>query len=130
MSLGGVRCLSDSGQSRNGTHRLRLTTCILWAFQQVGMDFGDTGVRNVILDIGSDGMSIQNIVASGGDGCVRVCCKLPLEFEVSTRLYSNDRTHVKNLENLVKVQPPGGDLLSVVHRMESSGSRTPFAPLG
>ena len=103
MSLGGVRCLSGGGESRNGTHHLLLTTHILWAFQQVGMDFGDMGVRNVILDIGSDGMGIRNIVASDGECGVRVCCKFPLEFEVSTRLYSNDRTHVKNLENLVKV---------------------------
>ena len=37
-------------------------------------------------------------------------------WKVSTRLCSNDRTHVKDLENLVKARPPGGDLLSVVLR--------------
>ena len=83
MSLGGVRCLSGGGESRNGTHRLLLTTRILRAFQLVTMDVGDSGarVRNVILDVGNDGMGVHDIVASGGDGCVRVCCKFPLELE-------------------------------------------------
>ena len=129
MRLGGVRWLSGGGRSRNGTHHLLLTTHILRASQRVMMDAGDTGVRNVILDIGSDEMGIRDIVASGGDGCVRVCCKFPLEFEVSTRLDSNDGTHVKDLKNLVEVRPPGGDLLSVVHRMESPGECVPLTPL-
>ena len=50
--------------------------------------------------------------------------------QVSTRLYSINRTHVKDLENPVEVQPPGGDLLSVVLRVESWGDSTPFTPLG
>ena len=50
--------------------------------------------------------------------------------KVSTRLYSNDRTHVKDLENPVEVQPPGGDRLFVVPRVEPSGDCTPFTPLG
>ena len=50
-------------------------------------------------------------------------------LKVSTRLYSNDRTHAKDLENLVEARPPGGDLLSVVLRVEPSGYRTPFTPL-
>ena len=81
--LSGVRCLSGGGRGRNGTHRLLLTTRILRAFQQVGMDVGDSGldVRNVILDVGSDGMGVHDVVASGGDGCIRVCSKFPLEFE-------------------------------------------------
>ena len=51
-------------------------------------------------------------------------------LEVSTRLDSNDRTHVKDLKNLVEVQPPGGNLLSVVLRVEPSGDCIPFTPLG
>ena len=49
---------------------------------------------------------------------------------VSTRLDSNDRTHVKDLENRIEVQPPDGDLLSVVLHVEPPGDRTPFTPLG
>ena len=80
MSLGRVRCLSGGGQSRNGTHCLLLTTNILRAFQRVKVDVGNggVGVRNGSLDIGSDSMGVYDIVASGGDGCVRVCCKFPL----------------------------------------------------
>ena len=80
VSLGGVRCLSGGGRSNNGTHRPLLTTHILRAFQQVGMDVGDSGVnvRSLILDVGSDGMGVHDIGVSGGDGYVRVCCKFPL----------------------------------------------------
>ena len=77
---GRVRCLSGGGRSSNGTHHLLLTTRILRAFQQVGINVGDSGVdvRSVILDVGSNSMGVHGIVASGGDGCVRVCCKFPL----------------------------------------------------
>ena len=79
MGLGGILWLSSDGQSRNGTHYLLLTTCILRAFQQVGMDVGNSGgIRNFILDVGSDGMDIHDIVASGGDGCIHICCNFPL----------------------------------------------------
>ena len=56
---------------------------IFRAFQKVGMDVGDsgTGVRNVILDVGSDGMGVHDIVASGGDGCVCICCKFSPQLE-------------------------------------------------
>ena len=83
MSLGRVRCLSGGGQSRNDAHHLLSPTRIFRAFQQVRMDVGDSGarVRNGILDIGNDGMGVHEIVASGGDCCVRVCCKFPLELE-------------------------------------------------
>ena len=83
MSLGRVRCLSGGGQSGNGTHYLLLTTNILRAFQRVVVDVGDSGAgaRNVILDFGNDGMGVHDIVASGGDGCISICCKFLLEFE-------------------------------------------------
>ena len=82
MSLGGVRYLSGGGQSSNGSHYLLSTTGTPRAFQQAGTDVGNSGagVRNVILDVGSVGMGVHDIVAGGGDGCVRVCCKFPLEF--------------------------------------------------
>ena len=51
-------------------------------------------------------------------------------LKVSTHLYSNDRMYVKDLENLVEIQPPGGDLLSVALRVEPSGDYIPFTPLG
>ena len=50
-------------------------------------------------------------------------------LKVSTRLESNNRTYVKDLKNLVEVQSPGGDLLSVVLRVEPSEDYTPFTPL-
>ena len=50
--------------------------------------------------------------------------------KVSAGLYSNDRTHVEGLKNLVEVRPPGSDRLFVAPRVEPSGDRIPFAPLG
>ena len=131
MGLGGIRWLSGDGQSRNGTHHLLLTTRILRPFQQVGMDVGNSGagVRSLILDVVSDGMGVHDIVASGGDGCVRVFATSLCNLKLSTRICSNDRTHVKHLENSVKVRLPSGDLPSAVHRVESSGERSPFTPL-
>ena len=49
--------------------------------------------------------------------------------EINTRLSSDDRTHVKDLKNLVEVRPPGRDHLFVVLRVEVSRDHIPFAPL-
>jgi hypothetical protein len=49
--------------------------------------------------------------------------------EVSTGRYRNDRTHGEDLEDIVEVQLPGGDLLFVVLGAEVSRDYTPFAPL-
>jgi hypothetical protein len=48
---------------------------------------------------------------------------------VSAGLYSNDGTHVKDLKNLVEVQPPGGDCLLVIPRVEKSRDSISFTPL-
>ena len=78
VRLGRVRFLSIGGRNRDGTRHLLLTTRILRVCQPVSMDVGKSGadVRNVILDIGSNGTGVHDIVTSGG--CVRVCCKFPL----------------------------------------------------
>ena len=49
-------------------------------------------------------------------------------WKVSVYLCSNGRTHVEDLKNLVEIQPPSGDLLLVVLRVESWGDPTPFIP--
>ena len=110
MSLGRVRYLSGGGQSGNGTHYLLLTTHILRAFRYPPrrIENSGVGVRNSSLDIGSNGMDIHDIVASGRGGWVRVCCKFPPELKVNTRLDSNGTTHVEDLENLVEVRLPSG----------------------
>ena len=42
---------------------------------------------------------------------------------------SSDRTHAKDLKNLVEVQPPGGDHFLVILRVKASRYRIPFVPL-
>ena len=43
--------------------------------------------------------------------------------EVSNGYRSGNRTHVKDMKNLVQVQPPGGDLFLVVLYTETSRNR-------
>ena len=52
-----------------------------------------------------------------------------LEREVSNGHDSSDRTHVKDLNNLVEVQFPGGDLFLVVLCMETSRNHISFSLL-
>jgi len=51
------------------------------------------------------------------------------EREVSNDHHSSDRTHVRDLENLVEVQLPDRDRLPIVLRVEKSGDHIPFTPL-
>jgi len=50
--------------------------------------------------------------------------------EVSSSHRLNDKTHVKDTENIFEAQPPGGDLLFALPRAEAPTDRTPFIPLG
>jgi hypothetical protein len=68
-------------------------------------------------------------MVSGRNGYTRVYCEFLLDREVSTGRYRNDRTHGEDLEDIVEVQLPGGDLLFVVLNAEVSRDCTPFAPL-
>ena len=49
--------------------------------------------------------------------------------EVSNGHHSNDRTHVKHLNNLVEVQFPGGHFFLVVLCVETSRNHTSFSLL-
>jgi len=52
------------------------------------------------------------------------------EWKVSSGPNSSDRTHVKGLKNLVKVQLPGGDLFLVGLCMQMSRYPSSFSLLG
>jgi len=52
------------------------------------------------------------------------------EWEVSNDHHSSDGTHVKDLKNLVQVQPPGGNRFFIFLRVETPRNRIPSAPLG
>ena len=43
--------------------------------------------------------------------------------------HSSDRTHVKDLKNLIEVRPPGVDRLFITLRVETPRDHIPFAPL-
>jgi len=69
----------------------------------------------------------MNVGNTGGrNGWIRVCCKRLLEQKVSNGHHSSDRTHVKDLKDLVEVQSPGGDLFPVVLCMEILRNRALF----
>jgi len=52
-----------------------------------------------------------------------------LEGEVSSGHHSRDRTHVKDLKNILKAQPPGSDRLFIFLRAETPKDRVPLDPL-
>jgi len=52
-----------------------------------------------------------------------------LEGEVSSIHRSSDKTHVKDTKNIFEAQPPGGDLLFTLLRMEAPRDPIPFIPL-
>ena len=49
--------------------------------------------------------------------------------KVSNLLHSNNRTHIKDLKNLIKVQLPCGNRLLVALGAKASRDRIPFTPL-
>jgi len=52
------------------------------------------------------------------------------EGEVSNGHHSNDRTHIKDLKNILEALPPAGDHLFIFPRTKTPTDRTPFTPLG
>ena len=107
------------------------------------------GVRNVIQDLGNDGVGIMMDVGDGGvgvrtiamsignnavgvcnirNGCMCVCCKFSLKRKVSDGHAKVNRTYVEDLKNSGEVQSPSGDCLFIVLREESRDC-TPFPPL-
>lgn len=62
-------------------------------------------------------------------GCVRGCPKFGLKGEGQRSPRRNDRTYVKDMENLVELRPPGGDRFFVVLRVVTSGDCIPFTSL-
>ena len=93
------------------------------------MNVGDsgTGIYNVTSNVGNNG--VCDIVTNGRNGQTCAYCKFLLEAEVGVGHYSNERTHVNDLKNLVEVQLPGGDRLLVVLRVETPRDSVPFTPL-
>ena len=51
------------------------------------------------------------------------------EREVSDGHDSSHRTHVKDLESLVEVRPPGSDRLFIALRVQMPRDHIPFTPL-
>ena len=51
-------------------------------------------------------------------------------LKVSNGSHPSDKTYVKDLDNLIEVQPPGSDDLFTFPRVETPGDRIQFIPLG
>jgi len=118
----------------NGTRHSILTVRTLGPFQRVTIIAGNNGggVHNVVLDAGNDGVGARDIMTSSRNGwiCVDwICCECPLEREVSNGHHLNDRTHVKDLKNILEAQPPGHDRLFVRLRGKIPRDCIPFTPL-
>jgi len=81
VGLGRDKLLLDDRYSTNGTYRSILTMLILGAFQRIAIIVGNNGegFQSIILDTGSDGVCIGDIMADGRNGWIRVDCKRLLE---------------------------------------------------
>jgi len=89
----------------------------------------DGGVRDVVLGAGGGGLGVRDIVANGWGGCICVCWNRLMEGEVSNGHHSRDRTHVKDLENILEAQSPGSDRLFIFLRAETPIDHAPSIPL-
>ena len=98
-------------------------------FQRITMNVknSDVCVYNVIPDMGNDDVGVRDVVMNGRSGCI--CVRSFWTRRISSGLHSSEKTHVKDLKDLVEVQPPGGNCLFVVLRVEASRDHTPFVPL-
>jgi len=52
------------------------------------------------------------------------------EGEVSNGHHSNDRTHIKDLKNILEALPPAGNRLFIFPRTKMPTDRAPFTPPG
>jgi len=72
----------------------------------------------------NSGVDMRRVVANVGSGYL----KFGLEAESWRRSYRSDRTHVKDMKDAFKAQPPGSDHLFIACAEKSSGY-IPFTPL-
>ena len=77
MRLGSVRWFSGNGQGRSGIYHLLMTAHVFRAFQRVTMNVGNI----VILEVGSDGLGVHDIVMNGRNCWVFALCKFLLKAE-------------------------------------------------
>jgi len=87
------------------------------------------GVRNIALNLGNSGVCLCNTLANVRNGHIDVQPKFCLGVNSQRRPCRNDRTYVKDKEDPVEAQPPAGDRLSIVLRVESSRDCILFTPL-
>jgi len=87
------------------------------------------GVRDVVLGAGGGCLGVRDIVENGWGGCICVYWNRLMEGEVSNGRHSRDRTHVKNLKNILEAQRPGSDRLFIFLRAETPIDHAPFIPL-
>ena len=87
------------------------------------------GADDIVPNVRSDGAGVRSIVRGDRIGYIRACCEFFLDRKVSNDLHSNDRTHVKDLKNIVEIQPPGGNRISVTLRVKPPRNYIPFVPL-
>ena len=78
------------------------------------MTVGGNGgsVRNVIPDAGNDGVDVRDIVTNGWNCRTGVYCNFLLGAGGQQRS-SSGGVHVKDLQNLIQAQPPGGDRVAL-----------------
>jgi len=89
----------------------------------------DGGVHNVVLDAGSDGLGVRDVMVNGCSGCVCVHWNCLMEGEVNNGYYLSGGTHVEDLKNILEAQPPAGDRLLFFPREEIPKEHVQFIPL-
>ena len=125
MSLDGGEWPLGDGQNISDAYCLIPTTRILATFQLVAVNVGSGGV-------GHSGLRNR------WGGCLKrhgvyiwMCIYHEFSLEARSQQQSSrsDGTHVKNVKNTVKLQPPGSDCLFIILRVVMSRDRVPFTSL-
>jgi len=93
------------------------------------MTVGNSDGGVYILDAGSDGLGVRDIVVKGCGGCICVYWNCLMEGEVNNGHHSRSRTHVKDLKNILEAQLPGSDSPFIFLCAETPIDHTPFIPL-
>ena len=95
------------------------------------MDVGndDLSARIIVMSVGNNGVAIRSVLMSARNSYTCVYQKFSLEAEGQHSSHRSDRTHVRDMKNSVKPQPPGSDHLVVVLCVIRLGDRILFTLL-
>ena len=85
-------------------------------------------VCDAALKLRNNGVGFRDTIANVRNSRIYVRSEFSLGTGSQRWSYRNNRTHIKDKEDLVEVRPPAGDCLAIVLRMGCVRGCIPFAP--